>query len=194
MKKTFNKVKLYLSAIGVAIISFFSKVLGQWNWYVPSLYGVEYNIGIDSIEQPTLIDTIIKLAKRPLIGITFIIWIINFLKIRKIKDKKQKKKKIKSSIITVAILIILIIACVIIPLLTKKNYENNTIYEIWNWSKPEIDIVDIIKWIFVWVTLLIGILYIIRAKKIKDKIQKRKEIISTIILVILIVTYLVLAR
>ena len=128
MKKTFNKIITWLTTLWITIVSFFSKVFGQ-DWRLQLMYGVEpISIGWKEV-QPTLIDTITKIAKRPLIGITLIVWIINFLKIRKIKDKKQKKKRIKSSIITIAILIILIIACVIMPFLTKKNYDNNIIYE-----------------------------------------------------------------
>ena len=194
MKRAFNRIKTGIAAFWIAIISFFSKAFGQdLGWELQPMYGVEYKFGIDQpIGQPTLIDTIIKLAKRPLIWITLIVWIINFLKIRKIKDKKQKKKKIKSSIITIAILIILIMACIITQFLTKKIWSNNIIkYGNWSWSQSVIDIVDIIKLIFIWVTLLIGILYLIRTRKIKDKIQKRKEIISTIIVVIIIILVLV---
>ena len=189
MKKILNKVKIGLSAFWVTIISFFSKVFGQFpgDHEMVEMYGTPYSIDLDPLEQPTLIDIITKITKRPLIGITLIIWIANYLKIKRIKDKTQKKKKIIKSIITIIILL-LIITVSIRKTWIKNPLKHNTI--VWlEWK------INIINWIFIWITLLIGILYLlIRTKKIKDKTQKRKEIISTIILVILIVTYLVLAR
>lgn len=123
MKKTFNRIKTCLATLWIAVFSFFSKVFWQssWGMYQPmqEMYGVEYTIR-RPVEQPTLIETITKLAKWPLIGITFIVWIISFIKIRKIEDKAQKKKKIKRIIIIISILVVLIVASLILPLLLKK--------------------------------------------------------------------------
>ena len=194
MKKTFNKVKLWLSAFWVAIISFFSKAIGQNGiqalYWVP-VTGIDIDVPVLSQESSaselsTLINTIIKIAQRPLIAITFIIGIINFLKIRRIKDKTQKKKKIIRSVITIIILILLITASII------RTWINNPLkYNKLAWLLSGI---NIIKWIFIWVILLIGILYLTRIRKIKDKRERRKIVIRTIIIVALIVTYLVLAR
>jgi len=124
MKKQFNKIKTWLATLWIAIVSFFSKVMGQNRGReVQPMYGVEYNIGrraIEQINQPTLIDTVIKIAKRPLIGITLIVWIINLIKIRKTEDKTQKKKMIRRTIIVISVLVVLIVACFILPLLLKK--------------------------------------------------------------------------
>jgi len=194
MKKTFNKVKLWLSAFWVAIISFFSKVIGQ-NW-IQALYwvpvtGIDIDVPVLSQESSaselsTLINTIIRIAQRPLIAITFIIGIINFLKIRRIKDKTQKKKKIIRSVITIIILLLLITASII------KTWINNPLK--YNKRDRLLSGINIIKWIFIWVILLIGILYLTRIRKIKDKKQRRKIVIRIVIIVALIVTYIVLAR
>ena len=114
-------LKKSIATLWIAIISFFSKVFGQdWNLKYQLMYGTPDIIGVDHIEQPTLIDTVIKIAKRPLIGITLIVWIISFIKIRKTKNKTQKGKAIKRTIITVSILLILIIACIVAAQLLKK--------------------------------------------------------------------------
>ena len=123
MKKIFNRIKTGIATFWVTIISFFSKVMGQFKQYddlppIESLYAVERPIYLIEKEQ-TLIDVIFKIAKRPLIAIAFIIWIVNFIKIRKIDDKVQKKKRIKKTIIVMSILIILIMACIITTRLLK---------------------------------------------------------------------------
>lgn len=119
MKKTLKRIKTGLATLWLAIVSFFSKVLGQsfdqMNYMVEGMYWVE-----NPIDQQTLLETIIKLVRRPLIGITFIVWIISLIKIRKIDDKVQKKKKIKRTIIIISILVVLIVASLILPLLLKK--------------------------------------------------------------------------
>ena len=131
MKKTFNKIKTSIATLWVVIISFFSKVLWEfwqetlydihWNpTYFEVLYGVWYPYDVPSPETSTLIDVVIKISKRPLIGITFIVWIISFIKIRKIEDKAQKKKKIKRAIIAISILVVLIVVCLLLPLFLKK--------------------------------------------------------------------------
>lgn len=122
MKKIFNKITTGLATLWIVIVSFFSKVLGQnRGWEEQPMYGVEYKVwAIKQINQPTLIDTLIKIAKRPLIGITLIVWIISFIKIKKTKDKTQKKKKIKRTIIIIGILVVLIVSSLLLPLLLKK--------------------------------------------------------------------------
>jgi len=67
----------------------------QWLYWVPFP------------SEPTPI-TAIKVAEILLIAITFIIWIINFIKIKKIDDKTLKRKKIRNTIIIVLILSIAI--------------------------------------------------------------------------------------
>ena len=131
MKKFFTKIKTCLAAFRVALISFPLKANGlkangwvqrdpqpdYWIYY-PSeiLYWVP-----SPVEQTTtIIDTIIKIVPRLLIAITFIVWIISFIKIRKIDDKILKKKKIKNTIIVISILIILIVILLLLPRFLKK--------------------------------------------------------------------------
>ena len=111
MKKIFNKIKVCLVAFRIALISFPLKVKGvkvtQPGVYYPSeLYWVP------SPAKPT--DISIKLIPRLLIAITFIVWIVSFLKIRKIDDKTLKKKKIKKTIIIISLLAILIISTLLL--------------------------------------------------------------------------------
>ena len=120
MKKTFNKVKLWLSAVWVTIISFFSRVFWQ-NFKIneQNLYWVpQLEYGVPSPMSSALI--VSKIAQRSLIWVTFIVWIVNLIKIRKIDDKVQKKKRIKKTIIVMSILIILIAACIITTRLLKR--------------------------------------------------------------------------
>ena len=63
---------------------------------------------------------IIKIAQRILVGVTFIVWIVNLVKTKKIVDKVQKKKKIKKTIIILAILVVIVIAAFLIPTLLVK--------------------------------------------------------------------------
>ena len=129
MKKTFNKIKIWLSAFWVAIISFFSKVFWQGFWTLNDYnkYTVQWMYWVPPIQDlywvpspitPAL--TASKVAQRPLIWVTLIVWIVNFIKIRKTEDKMQKKKRIKKTIIVMSILIILIIACIITTRLLKR--------------------------------------------------------------------------
>lgn len=120
MKKIFNKITTRLATLWIAIISFFSRVFGQQAMYWvknPFDPPMQEAYWVYPISQPTIF---IKLAKWPLIGITFIVWIISLIKIRKIEDNVQKKKKIKKAIVAISILLILIIACLILPRLLRK--------------------------------------------------------------------------
>jgi len=134
MKKLFTKIKLGLATLWIALISFFSKVtwgLSKWPtepkfWDMYNgqeiLYWVPRDSEIPKLPKtPILLATITKIIPRILITITFIIWIINFIKIRKINDENLKKKKIKNTIIIISILIILIIATFLIWQNWTKN-------------------------------------------------------------------------
>ena len=126
MKKFFTKIKTCLAAFRVALISFPLKAKGlkDWIWtnyQIQDLYWVPSPIEEMPVEQTTtIIDTIIKIVPRLLIAITFIVWIISFIKIRKIDDKILKKKKIKNTIIVISILIILIVILLLLPRFLKK--------------------------------------------------------------------------
>jgi len=119
MKKAFNKIKLGLSALWTTIISFFSKVFSQGFealYWIPNDYNnytIQWVYWVPSTEPSTFLTTIVKVIQRLLVGITFVLWIVNLRKIRKIENKVQKKKKIKKTIIIISILIVLIAACII---------------------------------------------------------------------------------
>lgn len=120
MKKTFNKVKLWLSAVWVAIISFFSRVFWQ-NFKIneQNLYWVpQLEYGELSPMSSALI--VSKIAQRSLIWVTFIVWIVNLIKIKKTKDKEEKKEKLKRFIIVICVLIVLIVASFIVIQLLKR--------------------------------------------------------------------------
>ena len=119
MKKFFNKLKAGLVTFRIALISFPLKVKGlnnrkqeklqpdYWIYHPP----IQWLYWVPSPVEPaeTIVDTIIKIAPRLLIAITFIVGIVSFIKIRKIGNKTLKKKKIRSMIYIMIILIILII-------------------------------------------------------------------------------------
>ena len=131
MKKTLKKSKSFLVMLWTTIISTPFKVIGQelekferyWSddfGFAPMYWIENYHPEVYEPSEPSvIIATIIKIAPRLLIAITFIVWIVSFIKIRKINDKTLKKKKIKKTVIIVSILIILIIALFFVPLLIK---------------------------------------------------------------------------
>ena len=117
MKKTFNKIKAVLTTFWLTLFSFSSKVMWQERadpqpmyWvYIETLPSQEWNVVIA-----------VKIIQRLLVAITFVVWIISFMKIRKIDDKAVKKKKIRNAVIIISILIILIIALLLsAPLLIE---------------------------------------------------------------------------
>ncbi len=131
MKKYFNKIKTGFVTFWLALISFPSKVKGlnDWGWKKPQRqpdywihYPSEELYWVPSSIEPseTIVDTIIKIAPRLLIVITFIVWIVSFLKIRKIDDEAVKKKKIKKTIIIIFLLAILIVSILLLPLFLNK--------------------------------------------------------------------------
>lgn len=123
MKRFFNKIKAGLVAFRIALISFPLKVKGLDDWWWAPMYWIEnYHPEVYEPSEPSvIIATIIKIAPRLLVAITFIVWTISFIKLRKINDKTLKKKKIRNTIIVIAILILILIAAFVIPalLLTK---------------------------------------------------------------------------
>lgn len=133
MKNFFNGIKAGLISFRIALISFSLKVKWLWldDYQIPdylkyqSLYWVKPLSSVETFPSPiepaeTIVDTIIKIAPRLLIAITFIVWIVSFIKIRKIDDNALKKKKIKNTIIIISLLIILIIGILLLPLFLNK--------------------------------------------------------------------------
>lgn len=111
MGRTLNKIKLSLATLWTAIISFLSKVCAQ-EWGQPDLdYSVQaaYWVYNPKPSPEIIILVTIKILQRLLVAVVLFMWIINFIKIRKIDDKLQKKGKIKKTIITIAIMLIIIL-------------------------------------------------------------------------------------
>lgn len=112
MKKYFRKMKAVLTTFWVTLLSFSSKVMGQLDetivgWQVQNQSYDQPVQGIYWVPQPeSKIDIAIKIFPRLLVAITFIVWIVSFLKIRKIDDKVEKKKMIKKIIIILLTIII----------------------------------------------------------------------------------------
>lgn len=112
MKKYFNKIKSVLTTFWVILASFSSKVMWQLDetidgWHIQNQSYDQYVQGIYWVPQPeSKIDIAIKIFPRLLVAITFIVWIVSFLKIRKIDDKVEKKKMIKKIIIILLAIII----------------------------------------------------------------------------------------
>ncbi len=76
-------------------------------WHIQNQSYDQYVQGIYWVPQPeSKIDIAIKIFPRLLVAITFIVWIVSFLKIRKIDDKVEKKKIIKKIIIILLAIII----------------------------------------------------------------------------------------
>lgn len=143
MKKYFNRLKTGLATLWIAIISFFSKVMGQSYgepmYWVPGPYDdmimqPAYWVPWYSIEaKPTLIDIVIKISNWIVrwitIPIILIVGIINIKKIRKIKDKAQRKKKIKKTIITLSLILIwTVILFILLRLLVRFLIKNDSTY------------------------------------------------------------------
>lgn len=121
MKKFIYKIKISLATLVATPISFFSKVIGQIDRNNPGQ--PLYWVSSPEISDAYQITVAIKVVQVFLIAIVFIVWIINFIKIRKIDDKILKKKKIKKTVIVISILIILIIALVIFAPLLKEIFS-----------------------------------------------------------------------
>lgn len=119
MKKYFSKMKAVLTTFWVTLLSFSSKVMGQLDetidgWHIQNQSYDQYVQGIYWVPQPeSKIDIAIKIFPRLLVAITFIVWIVSFLKIRKIDDKVEKKKIIKK-------IIIILLAIIIVTFLITK--------------------------------------------------------------------------
>ena len=122
MKKTVNRIKTGIAAFWVAIISFFSKIFGQ---HIPAPQP-DYWVPIPKPELPSSLSIKlaftagIKIIQWILIWATFIMWITNLIKIKKIENKAQKKKEIKKSIIDTTKLVIIILICIILVRLLQR--------------------------------------------------------------------------
>jgi quinol-cytochrome oxidoreductase complex cytochrome b subunit len=124
MKRTLNRIKTGLAALWVVIVSFFSKVFGQLireETYCPDCE-MQALYWVSPLYQ---VSAYIKTTQKLLIGIVFIIWLINFIKIKKTDDKTKKKKKIKRTIITISIILaIIILMSLVVRIIKNYNYNN----------------------------------------------------------------------
>ena len=133
MRNFYNKIKISLTALWIAIISFSCKVFAQvleyeqlkypqtdyWISRMQTKYWVVNPI-VDPYDWSTPTIMIIKIAQILLIVIIPIIWIINLIKIKRIDDKTVKKKKIKNAIIIITILLVLFIILLLLPRFLKE--------------------------------------------------------------------------
>lgn len=120
MKKSFSKIKWFFVMVFATITSFFSKVMWQsvdlwysdrW-WRVESYYWVEMPKSLpvkwpSPSEFSPLIDTVVKCVEVLLFAAIFVVWLVGFLKIRKIEDKDLKSKKIKRTVIAIVVLLVI---------------------------------------------------------------------------------------
>ena len=110
MKKAFNKIKICLINFWIALISLPLKVIGWWedkdDYAMQAMYWVQRPT--QGLPSPDLTTPILKMVQYLLLGTIFIVWIISFIKIRKIDDKALKQKKIKKTVIIILIILIII--------------------------------------------------------------------------------------
>ena len=123
MKKTLKRIKTGLATLWLAIVSFFSKAMGQYWMGDFREEDLVYQSAYASPDVPlpeSSWSIIVKVAQRALVGVVFIIWIINLIKIKKTDDKVRRKKRIRRSIIIISILVVLLVAAFLLSTLFLK--------------------------------------------------------------------------
>ena len=125
MKNSTHRKRLSIATLLATIISFPLKIFGQgvdkveeawFGGYVGDrwpMYWLTYTPNLPTSESSTIISTILRIIPWLLVTVTFIIWIVNFIKVRKIDDKWAKNKKIKKTIVAISILTIIFVALLI---------------------------------------------------------------------------------
>ena len=115
MKKALKKIKASLAVLSLAVLI--------WQWKTQFTYWVLDSEDITAV-NPAFSDPnmsiAIKIAQRVFVGVVFIIWIINLIKIKKTDDKVQRKKRIRRTIIIMSILVVILVAAFLIPTLLLK--------------------------------------------------------------------------
>ena len=125
MRKTLKKIKASLAVLWIGVLSLFTKAMGQGQfvamYWVPGPYDDIMNQGVYWVPPvESKANLIIKVIQRALVGVVFIIWIINLIKIKKTDDKVQRKKRIRRSIIIISILVVLLVAAFLLSTLFLK--------------------------------------------------------------------------
>ena len=128
MKKILNRIKWFFTVAFAFVASFLSKVIwGDFdftNYPAQSLYWVKGTVGRVPDPEPSLLFTVLsflfKWIEVILLWIVFIIWIISYLKIRKIDDIEFREKKIKKSAIVVSIILFILALIIFFKIAIKE--------------------------------------------------------------------------
>ena len=117
MKKTFLKIRWFFVMACAAIASFVSKAMWQaidndrgaqqWFYWVYRSRPIPVSVALEPSSTSSIIDTVVKCFEFVLFAAIFVVWIVSFLKIRKIEDKELKSNKIKRSIIAIVVLLVI---------------------------------------------------------------------------------------
>ena len=118
MKKSLSKITSAAVMICASAYSFIAKATGhkvfvKYQSHAQTDYWIRMDRELPDPETTSLLTTILitigKCMEYILIGLILIIWLLSYLKIRKIEDKKLKAKKIKNTAIVIWIIIIITI-------------------------------------------------------------------------------------
>ena len=112
MKNILNRVKWFFTVAFASVASFISKAM--WGDFLldHTRYEADYWVYLNfenRLQEPSSVFFITKCIEFLLLWIVFILWIVSFFKIRKIKDKELKSVKIKHTIFTIIILLLLVV-------------------------------------------------------------------------------------
>ena len=101
----------------VSIASFVSKAMWQaidndrgaqqWFYWVSRSRPLSVSVASEPSSTSSIIDIAVKCIEGVLVAAIFLVWIISFLRIRKIEDKDLKSKKIKRTVIAIVVLLVI---------------------------------------------------------------------------------------
>ena len=118
MKKSLSKITSAAVMLCAGAYSFITKATGhdgfvKYRSFAQTDYWIRMDRELTVPETTSLLTTILttigKCMEYILIGLVLIIWLLSYLKIRKIEDKKLKAKKIKNTAIVIWIIVIITI-------------------------------------------------------------------------------------
>ena len=118
MKKFFSKIRSLVIMSFAAVASFVSKAMWQaidndrgaqewFYWVYRPRPIIPISIDPEPSSTSSIIDTVVKCFEYVLFAAIFVVWIVSFLKIRKIEDKELKSKKIKRTVIAIVVLLVI---------------------------------------------------------------------------------------